>query len=550
MKHILSCVLLGMSLPPLAQAVWPYPQMMNSDTKSTTILETNNFKLEATGAGASSDILLQAFHRYSKLFFAGSIDNTLNDKAECDKLTALQVHVLSSDDTLLDTVSENYTLNVDASCTAPSASITADTVFGALRGFETFSQLIVKAGTGDYTISSVNITDFPRFPFRAVLIDSGRHYLPIPLLQAHLDTMAYNKMNVLHWHIVDMPSFPYVSKKYPDLSEKGAFDSNHVYTPQNISDLIQYARYRGVRIIPEFDTPAHTYPSWGKGGPAELLTTCSSGGFDGVGPLRADRNETYSFLQELFSEVGEAFPDKIFHFGGDEMHPGCWENNPDVAKFLKKKNMTGEDLISYYMRNLFKIGNKLNKSTMLWHPGAADNLPLEDLPEKTIFDVYGAWNYSYLQPLLDAGKSVVRSADLYLDQICNTDPDGTHHGTYWGYFSGWDYYMDIMQGFPKNTPLKLILGAKANMWGEHVDATNFIPRVWPRASCLAEALWSDTSVVEGGWKKAAPRLDDFRCVLTSRNIAAEPIGSLLYGEVNPAHSAGCSHEINFEYTPP
>lgn len=92
-----------------------------------------------------------------------------------------------------------------------------------------------------------------RFPFRAVLIDTGRHYLPVPLIRAHIDAMAYNKMNVLHWHIVDMPSFPFVSKSFPNLSAEGAFDARHVYTPADVAGLVDYAQHRGVRIVPEFD---------------------------------------------------------------------------------------------------------------------------------------------------------------------------------------------------------------------------------------------------------------------------------------------------------
>ena len=100
-----------------------------------------------------------------------------------------------------------------------------------------------------------------------------------------------------------MPSFPFVSTTYPELSAKGAFDPQHLYTPADVAGIVAYAKARGVRVVPEFDTPGHTGPSWGKGGPADLLTQCSGSAALGTGPLRVDRPETYEFLRGLLAEV-------------------------------------------------------------------------------------------------------------------------------------------------------------------------------------------------------------------------------------------------------
>ena len=254
------------------------------------------------------------------------------------------------------------------------------------------------------------------------------------MIRAHIDAMAYNKMNVLHWHIVDTASFPYVSTAYPALSAKGAYDSNHVYTPENVEGIVRYAKFRGVRVIPEFDSPGHTMPAWGKGGPPDLLTTCGSS----LGPLRADRNQTYDFLSRLLTEVAQAFPDQTFHAGGDEVSWGCWGENAEVKAFMKANNMNLTGLNNYYLSRVFQIVEQdmRKQDVMVWRPGAADHGV--DVPKSLIFDVYsgleqcppdgqGCYNITASKTTA-AGHRIVRSAGYYLDQLCDLDPDHKHSG--------------------------------------------------------------------------------------------------------------------------
>lgn len=127
----------------------------------------------------------------------------------------------------------------------------------------TNSQLALKCQT---------IEDKPRLPHRGLLLDTSRHYLPVSDILLTLDAMSYNKLNVFHWHIVDDNSFPYQSTRFPELSAKGSYHPSMVYTPEDVQRIIEHARFRGIRVIPEFDTPGHTR-SWGQSYPA-LLTRC------------------------------------------------------------------------------------------------------------------------------------------------------------------------------------------------------------------------------------------------------------------------------------
>ena len=478
------------AIPPEHSLVWPQPQSQKMGSRIGYV-EANAFQFTHANASAAanSKTLAAAFSRYEAVVFQHKAEPMTwvgrCDAAPCPPppppperalgLQAVVVTVVSADETLALNTSERYTLTVGF----PTATISADTVYGAMRGLETFAQLVQP----DYSVAEQTIEDFPRFPFRAVLIDTGRHFLPVSLLQMHLDAMAYAKFNVLHWHIVDMPSFPYVSTAFPHLSASGAFDQRHIYSPADVAGVVSYAKERGIRVIPEFDVPGHTFPSWDRAavlaGNSTLLTRCSAyDSVGGYGPLRADLESTYTFLETLYAEVAAAFPDAVLNIGGDEVSPGCYEADPEVSAFLKRKNMTGTELVAQFAKRTLGIINKLGKAPMMWRPGVGDLVPLDSVPKSAVYDVYGAmkktpWsgvqmtaNYSESATQTTRfGGQVVRSAGLYLDSECSADPDG-HYGTFWGYFQGWSYYnvdpvvgeIDVAAG---GRP-ELVIGGKAN----------------------------------------------------------------------------------------
>lgn len=210
--------------------------------------------------------------------------------------------------------------------------------------------------------------------------------------------MSYNKLNVFHWHIVDDNSFPYQSIRFPELADKGAFHRSMVYTPGDVQKVIEHARYRGIRVIPEFDTPGHTR-SWGESHP-ELLTACygqcppfflhnkvsfynvhismmilsvcvadSAGRTDGtLGPFDPTAPTLYQFLRELFAEIVNTFPDPYVHLGGDEVPFDCWASNPQIRAYMHRRgfNDSYQRLEEEYIQQLLNITWSLNASSIVW----------------------------------------------------------------------------------------------------------------------------------------------------------------------------------------
>ena len=159
---------------------------------------------------------------------------------------------------------------------------------------------------GAFIVNAATIEDSPRFPWRGALVDTSRHFQPLAVLRAFIDALSYSKMNVLHWHITDDSSFPYVSVQFPALSAMGAYaapGTSHTYSQADIAALISFAKDRGVRVVAEFDTPGHS-ESWGLG-QAGLLTQCyNATGPDGTyGPIDPTLNSTWTFLDAFFAEV-------------------------------------------------------------------------------------------------------------------------------------------------------------------------------------------------------------------------------------------------------
>ncbi|XP_063053451.1 beta-hexosaminidase subunit alpha isoform X1 [Engraulis encrasicolus] len=493
--------------------VWPMPQKMSSFVERYPI-SPQAFTFQYTpGSVAQSgcSVLDSAFKRYFKLIFPDELRQPGVHFGPLAKPFTVQVGVSEGncDGYPSESSKESYRLSVSSGV----ATVRAEMVWGALRGLESLSQLVYQDDYGVHYINKTEIEDFPRFPFRGLLLDTSRHYLPLYAIMETLDAMSYTKLNVFHWHIVDDPSFPYQSKLFPDLSNKGAFHPmTHVYTQSDVRRVIEHSRLRGIRVVPEFDSPGHTQ-SWGRGQP-DLLTPCYRGDVPSgtYGPVNPILRSSYVFMAKLLKEVASVFPDSYLHLGGDEVDFTCWKSNPDVRSFMKTMGF-GTDfskLESLYVEYMVNISASLNRTSIVWQDVFDYH---EKIPKDTVLEIWKGLPPAYAQEMsrmTQAGYRVLLSAPWYINHI--------RYGQDWRD----SYTVKPLNFSGTETQKRLVIGGEVCMWGEYVDATNLSPRLWPRACAAAERLWSDENQTSST-DEAFPRITNFRCRLLRRGIRAEPL---------------------------
>ncbi|XP_070541931.1 beta-hexosaminidase subunit beta-like [Ptychodera flava] len=492
---------------------WPLPQQMASNGSQLVV---RSLTFEFSYSMYSCDILQNAFQRYHKLIFDGKADTKLRfssarrkESGTSKELGGLLVKLDQPCEDLPGLESnESYSLDVNNS----GAVLSTSSIWGALRGLETFSQLVYETEDGQKVINMTSITDWPRFQYRGILLDTSRHFITVPVILQNLDAMAYNKFNVFHWHIVDDQSFPYQSRAFPDMHTKGAFKPayRHSYTQGEIALIIEYGRQRGIRVVAEFDTPGHSQ-SWGLS-QEDLLTPCYSGGKpDGTfGPINPMLNSTYDFLKKFFAEIVSVFPDHYVHLGGDEVSFNCWKSNPDITVFMQQMGF-GDDyskLESYYIGKLLEIMQTLKAGYIVWQEVFDNKVQVE--PD-TLIHVWKGGYQDELGSVTKAGHQTILSSPWYLNYV--KDP----------YNQDWqNYYKVDPQNFSGTQQQKdLVLGGEACMWAEYVDGTNVIERLWPLSGTVGERLWSAADVTDV--KTAGPRLAEQRCRMVRRGIQAEPV---------------------------
>lgn len=398
--------------------VWPMPRTLTTGTTPTNLDPEFNFNCVMNGGGVCPDPLPAAFIRYNNILFFADAPTPL--PLGSITITGLNITILANLPLTLG-VSENYTLTVPVNGTA---TLQADTQWGALRGIESFSQLFVWSGYygtngSQYVLDSapVTIVDYPRWPWRSLLIDSSRHFLLPSAIMAVLDGMSYMKLNTLHWHIVDDNSWPLYLESYP-LFTNGAYAPDAIYSHQDIQQIVQYANDRGIRIIPEFDGPAHA-DAWAKGYP-EFVISCS----DGQSLLNpTDQGGIYEAITGILAEVIPLFgnPD-VIHFGGDEVEDlTCWNESTEVQNFMKEKGLPDVNAVrNYFESTVQSIAKSFNADSMFWEEVYDKNY---SLIESSIVDIW--LSFDEVAAATASGKRVVNSYSLYLDQ--QTPPGDLHY---------------------------------------------------------------------------------------------------------------------------
>jgi hexosaminidase len=368
---------------------------------------------------------------------------------------------------------ESYSLEISEQ----QARLVAPTVVGALRGLETFLQLLQGDRSG-YFLPAIKIQDQPRFPWRGLLIDVGRHYEPMEVLKRNLDAMAAVKLNVLHWHLTEDQGFRVESKKLPKLHTLGS--DGLFYTQDQVREIISYARERGIRVMPEFDIPGHStswlvgYPELGSAaGPFQIER--GAGIFEPA--LDPTREQTYKFLDTFLGEMAGLFPDAYLHIGGDENEGKQWDRNPQIQAFMKEKGIKDNHALqAYFNQRVLKILQKHGKKMIGW-----EEILHPDLPTDAV--IHSWRGATSLAEAAKKGYNGILSAGYYIDLIF---PASQHY---------------LADPLPQNTTLtaaeaKHVLGGEATMWGEWVSPDTIDSRIWPRTAAIAERLWSPQNVTD------------------------------------------------------
>jgi len=406
---------------------------------------------------------------------------------------------------------EGYRLKV----TPEGISLQANQAAGIFYGMQSILQLLPadiesnSAVSGvQWTIPAVEITDYPRFGWRGLMLDVSRHFFTKEEVKHFIDEMVRYKYNTFHWHLTDDQGWRIEIKSLPELTEKGAYRVNRVgrwgtfqpalaneeasyggfYTQEDIKEIVAYASERYVTILPEIDVPGHslsliaTYPT--------LSSTKKKYSVNGGwrilpqddNALDPSNEEVYDKLDKIFTEVAQLFPNPYIHIGGDEAYKGYWERNPNCQKLMKEKGLKNvEELQSYFVKRLVKILADKGKKLIGWDEILEGGLA----PEATVMSWRG------MSGGIEAAKM-------------------NHHVV----MTPWDYvYLDLYQGdpmvepdtygmcrlsdsynydpVPKGIDEQLILGGQGNLWTESVPTYRHLEyMVWPRAIALSEVYWS------------------------------------------------------------
>ena len=366
---------------------------------------------------------------------------------------------------------ESYRLDV----TPTAAALHAATPLGAMHGLQTFLQLVRITPRG-FAVPAVTIDDRPRFPWRGLMLDAGRHFMPVPVVERTLDAMEVVKLNVFHWHLSEDQGFRVESKRYPLLTAKGS--DGLFYTQEQVREVVAYARDRGIRVVPEFDSPAHTtawfvgYPELASA-PGPYAIERKAGVFDPA--MDPTRESTYVFLDTLIREMAELFPDAYFHIGGDECNGKQWDRNPPIQQFMKEHEFkSNAALQAYFTARVQKLVARHGKIAEGW-----DEVLQPDTPKEVVIQ---SWRGQ--ESLAEAARRGYRgllSNGYYIDL---NQPAAGH------------YLVDPVDARANLTAEQQarILGGEATMWSEYVSPENVDSRIWPRTAAIAERLWSPADV--------------------------------------------------------
>lgn len=405
-------------------------------------------------------------------------------------------------------------------------SITGNTYTGTFYGIQSLIQLLPVADKlpaarlSVLKIPTVSIEDEPRFAYRGMHLDVGRHMFPVSFVKKYIDYIALHKMNYFHWHLTEDQGWRIEIKKYPKLTEVGGFrngtligrypgtgnDSTRYggfYTQDEVREIVKYAADRHITTIPEIEMPGHSsaaltaYPWLGCPGTGPYKVEETWGVFDDV--YCAGKDSTFTFLQDVIDEIIPLFPAKYIHIGGDESPKANWKKCPLCQKRIKDEGLKDEhELQSYFIQRMEKYINGKGKTIIGWDEILEGGLAPNALVMSWRGEAGG----------IEAAKQkhqviMTPGSHVYFDHAQSTREDSITIGGYTSVDKVYSY-----EPIPKELSEeegKYVLGAQANVWTEYMhNASKVEYQIFPRMSALSEVLWSPKESRD--WKDFQRRL--------------------------------------------
>ena len=470
-----------------AQSVIPVPLKMEQGTGCFLLSE--NTKLYINLQGLEAQLLencLQALPVHLKKGKKKDTQNMLS------LLITEKNHQLPSP--------ESYTLSV----TPQQILIRATSGAGLFYGVQTLLQLAQPSGAGSYSIASVEIEDTPRFAYRGLMLDVSRHFSTKEFIKKQIDALAYYKINRLHLHLTDAAGWRLKIKKYPLLTEFAAWRTDPTwkqwwnggrkyvrfdapgayggyYTQDDIREILEYARQHYITVIPEIEMPSHS---------EEVLAAYPQLSCSGEPYKNSDfcvgNEETFTFLENVLTEVMELFPSEYIHIGGDEAGKSAWKTCPKCQKRMKDEHLANVDeLQSYLIHRIEKFLNNHGRHLLGWDEILQGGIA----PNATVMSWRG--EEGGIAAVTSGHRAIMTpGAYCYLDSY--QDAPYSQPEAIGGYLPLKKVYSyNPVPASLTAEQAKLVYGVQGNLWVEYIPTPEHVEyMIYPRILALAETAWS------------------------------------------------------------
>lgn len=516
MKKLLCILLLllaGFVVFPQELSVIPQPVKMERKAGSFSLTKKTCIVVTDDGDKSAADFL----NRYLKQCYGLTLPVTA--KAEKNAISLSTKKFIQAPD------KDGYSFSSGNA----GVVISGDTYAGTFYGVQTLLQLLPadKAASGQYTVPAVDIEDAPRFKYRGLHLDCGRHFFSIDFIKKYIDYIALHKMNYFHWHLTEDQGWRIEIKKYPKLTTVGAWRNGTIighypgtgsdnkeyggyYTQDQVREIVRYAAERHITVVPEIEMPGHgsaaiaAYPFLScfpdeptvikpnmisdksvqeqKNGRVKLVQE-TWGVFDDV--FCAGKDSTFRFLQDVIDEVVALFPSPYIHVGGDECPKANWKRCPNCQKRMKDLGLKDEhELQSYFIQRMEKYINSKGKTLIGWDEILEGGLA----PNAVVMSWRGE------KGGIEAAKQkhtviMTPTTYVYLDYAQKKNEDSLTIGGFIDLEKIYKYEPYSSELTPEEA--KYIMGGQANVWTEYMAYPGKVEyMIFPRLTALSEVLWS------------------------------------------------------------